>query len=146
MEDISSMKKITRREVRDSAFKILFQKYWIDESLAEIYSLIEEEQLEDFVLNADVKTMVSGVLEHQSALDEVISRYSQKRAIERIHAVDLIVLRIAVYEVMFDDRTPTNSAINEAVRLAQTYSAPSDVSFVNGLLGAYARDIAKDSE
>lgn len=140
------MKKPTRHDIRDSAFKILFQKSWIDDSLAEIYSLIEEEQLEDFVLNDDTKIIVNGVIENQNALDEVISKYSKSRDIDRIAVVNLIILRIAIYEILFDDKTPVNSAISEAVKLAQTYSAPKDISFVNGLLGAYAKDLNKDSE
>lgn len=140
------MKKTTRHGIRDSAFKILFQKSWIDDSLAEIYSLIEEEQLEDFVLNDDTKIIVNGVIENQNALDEVISKYSKSRDIDRIAVVNLIILRIAIYEILFDDKTPVNSAISEAVKLAQMYSAPKDISFVNGLLGAYAKDLNKDSE
>lgn len=140
------MKKTTRHGIRDSAFKILFQKSWIDDSLAEIYSLIEEEQLEDFVLNDDTKIIVNGVIENQNALDEVISKYSKSRDIDRIAVINLIILRIAIYEILFDDKTPVNSAISEAVKLAQMYSAPKDISFVNGLLGAYAKDLNKDSE
>jgi len=49
------------------------------------------------------------------------------------------VLRIAFFEILHDDGTPMNAAINEAVQLAQTYAAEEDVAFVNGILGAYAR-------
>lgn len=138
------MENVKRHDVRDSAFKILFEKTWRDDNLEELYSIIEEESIEEIIVNDAVKSIVTGVINNQSALDDIISKYSKTRAINRIATINLIILRIAIFEIIFDDKTPVNSAISEAVKLAQEYSAPKDVSFVNGVLGAYSRDI-KDS-
>ena len=63
----------------------------------------------------------------------------------RIPKVNLALLRLAIYESMFDDRVPVNVAISEAVKLAQSYALGSDVSFVNGVLGSFSKsDYVKD--
>jgi N utilization substance protein B len=79
-------------------------------------------------------------------LDEVIVKYAKTHSLEGIATVNLVILRLAIYEIMFDEKVPTNTAVHEAVKLAQTYSSPKEVSFVNGLLGAYTRDLDGKSE
>ncbi len=132
--------------VRDSAFKLLFEKAFRDDTLEEIIEVVEQENIEEITISNKVKLLVNGILEKQPVLDEVISSYSKTRTIDRIAMVNLVILRLAIYEIMFDSKVPTNTAIYEAVKLAQTYSAPKDVSFVNGLLGAYAKDLNKNKE
>ena len=60
--------------------------------------------------------------------------------------MSLAILRIAVYEMIYDDKVPVNVAISEAVLLAKGYSYTPDVQFINGLLGAYAKDLEKKEE
>jgi N utilization substance protein B len=127
--------------VRDSVFKLLFEKNFRDDSLEELYSIVEQENIKEINVSNKVKSLVSGILDKQSQLDEIVSQFSKTRTIDRIAPVNLIILRIAIYEILFDEKVPTNTAIHEAVKLAQTYSAPSDVRFVNGLLGAYAKSL-----
>jgi N utilization substance protein B len=59
----------------------------------------------------------------------------------RIAKINLAILRIAFYEIMYDDRTPVNAAISEAVHLSEKYSLEKDTAFVNGVLGAYSKSI-----
>lgn len=127
--------------VRDSVFKLLFEKNFRDDSLGELFSIVEQEHVEEIDVSPKVKSLVIGVLDKQPKLDEIVSQFSKTRTIDRIAPVNLIILRIAIYEILFDEKVPTNTAIHEAVKLAQTYSAPSDVRFINGLLGAYARSL-----
>jgi N utilization substance protein B len=131
--------------VRDSVFKLLFEKNFRDDSLDELFDIVEQENIEEIDVTNKVKSLVRNILEKQSQLDEIVSQFSKTRTVDRIAPVNLIILRIAIYEILFDSKVPTNTAIHEAVKLAQTYSDPSDVKFVNGLLGAYARSL-KDSE
>ena len=72
-------------------------------------------------------------------LDEIVAMFSNKRAVSRIPRVNLTVLRIAIYEAMYDERVPVNVAISEAVRLTQMYALEPDVSFVNGVLGSFSK-------
>ena len=140
------MPEYTRREIRDSAMKLLFETALRDDPIEELYAIAEE--IDEIIVNEKVRELVDGTLAHRDAIDAVIDKYSPKRQISRISKLTLSILRLAVYEINYDDGTPTNAAISEAVALAETYSCNGDdVRFVNGLLGAYARDLEKaDSE
>lgn len=127
-----------RRIIRDSAFKILFELLLRDDSVEELYAIAAD--IEDFVINDAVKEMVNGTLAHVDEIDGIIGSYSKSREINRIPAVNRTILRIALYEILYDDNTPRGAAINEAVLLAKEYGYETDVSFVNGVLGAYDKD------
>ncbi len=129
---------MNRREVRDCAFKIIFESLLRDDTIEELYEIANE--IEEITLNDKVKEIVEGVVNNAEKLDELIIKFSPKRNINRISKINLAILKIAFYEILFDELTPTNVAINEAVQLAKTYSQSEDVAFVNGLLGTYSRE------
>lgn len=128
---------MTRREVRDCAFKLVFEKLLRDDPIEELYAIADE--IDEITVNEPVKALVEGTLSHAEELDGIIAQHSAKRELSRIAKINTAVLRIALYEILYDDGTPMNAAINEAVLLSQTYAQPEDVAFVNGILGAYAR-------
>lgn len=129
---------MTRREVRENAFKLIFEQLLRDDDINELYEIAEE--VEEITLNDDVKKIVGGTIEHSQEIEEIISGYSKSRSIARISKLNLAILKIAVYEALHDEKVPVNIAINEAVILAQMYAYPEDISFINGVLGAFARD------
>ena len=132
------MSKITRREIRDSAMKLLFETTLRDDPIEMLYEIAEE--IDEIVVNDDVRALVDGTLSHQEEIDALIQKYSPKRSISRIAKLTLAILRLAVYEILYDEKTPVNAAISEAVLLAENYSYhDEDVRFINGLLGAYSR-------
>lgn len=90
-------------------------------------------------LNSEVKALVRGIIEKSEEIDSIISKFSNKRAVERIPKINLAVLRLAIYEALYDEKVPINVAISEAVFLAEKYALDSDVSFVNGVLGSFSR-------
>lgn len=89
-------------------------------------------------LNEYVQTIISGVIEHQARIDELLSTYAQGWTLDRMPAVDRAVLRVGAYEVMYGDDIPDAVAIAEAVSLAQSLSTDDSATFVNGLLGRLA--------
>lgn len=129
---------MNRREVRDCAFKIIFESLLRDDTIEELYEIANE--IEEITVNDKVKEIVEGVVNNAEKLDELIIKFSPKRNINRISKINLAILKIAFYEILFDELTPTNVAINEAVQLAKTYAQSEDVAFVNGLLGTYSRE------
>lgn len=135
---------MTRREIRDSAFKIIYEKLLRDDSLEDLYEMAEE--VEEITLNEKVKEIVEGVTEHSYELDDIISNFSKTRGFSRIAKINIAILRIAVYEILYDDKTPVNAAINEAVLLSETYSFKEDTSFVNGILSAFEKTLPKLEE
>ena len=88
-------------------------------------------------------TLVRGVVEHQSRIDEVLTTYSKSWTLSRMPAVDRNVLRIGVYELLWGDSdVPETVAVSEALHLVQELSTDDSPAFVNGLLGSVMRDRA----
>jgi len=80
-------------------------------------------------------TLVEGVVVHRLRIDELLSTYAEQWTIDRFPAVDLAVLRIGVFELLWCDDVPDGVAVSEAVELAATLSTDDSPAFVNGLLG-----------
>ena len=126
-----------RRDVRESGVILIFEKLFRNDSVDEIVEIAEE--YGDIMINDEVTALVKGVCEKEDELDSIISRYSNKRAVERIAKINLAVLRLAIYEAKYDEKVPMNVAISEAVALAEKYAQEPDVAFINGILGAFSR-------
>ena len=78
---------------------------------------------------------VLGVLQHQVEIDDQLETYAQGWSLNRMPALDRAILRLATWEIMFNEQVPDAVAIDEAVELAKEYSTDSSAGFVNGLLG-----------
>lgn len=135
---------MTRSEVRDSAFKLVFEQLLRSDDIEELYGIAEE--IEEITVNDEVKAIVDGTLAHSAEIDGIIESYSKSRRLARISKLNHAVLRIAIYECLYDDKTPDNAAISEAIKLAGTYAYREDVNFINGVLGAFSRDRARNLE
>lgn len=131
-------KKLTRPEVREGAFLELYQMTFgqtleeIDELNAEAFDMAKNEQTDE---------IVRGVMEHDEELLGIIAKYSKSRSVSRIAKVNMIILKIAVYEMKYCERVPNAAAINEAVELAKKYSLKTDSAFINGILNSYMREL-----
>jgi transcription antitermination protein NusB len=82
------------------------------------------------------RQIVSGITELHADIDDRIASFSHKWSIDRMPAVDRAILRVAVWEILFNDEVPDQVAISEAVGLATEYSTDESGVFVNGLLSA----------
>ena len=103
---------------------------------AELLGTLDEEDL------LYVNQMLDGVGAHTTQIDEFVSRYSKDWMIDRIARVDLSILRIAIYEMLYrKEDVPTGAAINEAVELAKRYGGERSYAFVNGILGSVAKEL-----
>jgi N utilization substance protein B len=78
---------------------------------------------------------VVGVAEHRDEIDELIETYAQGWTIERMPTLDRAIIRLGIWEIMFNDQVPDSVAISEAVKLASELSTDDSSGFVNGLLG-----------
>ncbi len=126
-----------RSEVREAVFFLTFEKMFGDRTLDEVLDAAYEADV--FEINDDVENMFRAVDEKKDEIDGIIASFSEKRQFSRIPKVSAAILRIAVYEMMFDDSVPDNVAISEAVILTKKFAYETDVQFVNGLLGAFFR-------
>jgi N utilization substance protein B len=80
--------------------------------------------------------ITQGITQLHGEIDERIASFSHRWSIERMPAVDRAILRVAVWEILFNDEVPDPVAISEAVELAREYSTEESGAFVNGLLSA----------
>lgn len=85
--------------------------------------------------------LVKGIKENQNQIDEMISNSLKDWTFDRIPRVDRNILRIAVYELLFQKDVPTNVVISEAVNLAESLSTAESSAFINGTLGTISKKI-----
>jgi N utilization substance protein B len=127
-----------RRKARIAALKTLFEVDSVDHSPDHIL----ERQLEEHSLPDDAaefaRHLVRGVMENYERLDEAIRKNAPAWPLEQVAAVDRNILRLAIYEIVIDNRVPMRAAINEAVELAKEFGGEASPKFVNGVLGSVA--------
>lgn len=130
---------LTRREEREQAFILLFEKSFNPETeVQELYETAIENEIiceSEFSKNLAVK-----VTENVEAIDAVIEKYSVKWKMSRISKVALAVMRLAICEIKYFDDIPVGVSINEAVEICKKYAAKDDYSFVNGILSTVAKE------
>ena len=80
--------------------------------------------------------LVLGVVRNKETIDNIIRRYAPSWPLEQVSAIDRNVLRVAIFEILLDNKVPIKVAINEAVELAKTFGGDGSPRFVNGVLGA----------
>lgn len=116
---------------------------------------IIERNLKEFAPELDERpftlALAKGVMDHQDEIDQAIGHFAPDWPIERITTIDRNVLRMGIYELLFDAQIPSKVAINEAIELAKTFGGESSGKFVNGVLGAVFRDqqakgVAKEAD
>lgn len=132
---------MSRREVREQVFKLLFRvEFNLREEMAqqEEYFFEDEENAVALKNHDEVTVKFNRILERLDGIDGELNGKVQGWNTERMGKVDLTILRLAVYEILYDDEVPTRVAINEAVELAKKYGQDSSSSFVNGVLAKFA--------
>ena len=93
-----------------------------------------------------VEACIEGVIKNQEKIDGYITKYATEWPLDQITIVDRNILRIGVFELVFNDDIPAKVAINEAIEIAKTFGSESSGKFVNGVLGAIYKDILADQE
>ena len=132
--------EVSRYKIREQAFILGFESLFSDTDIDELADNAGDAR-DEFISDAAVER-AKGVNENIDAIDEKISdNLRQGWKISRISKVSLAILRLALYEMLYDDSIPVSVSINEAVELAKKYSVEDDASFVNGVLGAVAKTL-----
>lgn len=131
---------MTRRELRENVFKMLFRiEFHEAGEMPEQMELFEEETApfneEDL---AYMKNKCSDIFAHVGEIDEAINQVSEGWKTSRMGKVDLTLIRLAVYEIRYEEDIPFKVSVNEAVELAKRYGTDDSASFVNGILARFA--------
>ena len=131
---------VSRYKIREQAFFLVFESLFSDTDIDELADNAGDAR--DEILSGDAISRAKGVREHQDAIDGKISENLKEGwKITRISKISLALLRLAIYEMMFDDSIPVSVSINEAVELSKKYTTEDDAAFVNGVLGAVAKSL-----
>ena len=133
---------MTRREARNQAFVLIFEKGINNDPIEDVIEAARE--CRDFLEDEDGYTLnaFKGVYDNLDEIDAVITEnLTSGWSIGRISKVSLAVLRLAIYEIKFMDDIPNAVSVDEAVELCKTYSVQDDAAFVNGVLGTVVRSI-----
>ena len=130
-----------RRELREQIFKLLFRvEFHEKEDMPEQLVLFLEEAEEEMTEQEEryIAGKCEKIKEKLSELDDLLNSRTEKWTTDRIGKAELTILRLAVYEILFDEEVPVGVAINEAVELAKKFGQDSAKAFVNGVLAKFA--------
>lgn len=135
-ERMTEEKDMTRREIREQVFKMLFRvEFYNQEEMSEQIALCEDdacswkEKDKTYIFEK-----VEKISEKLEEIDAKINEVSEGWKTVRMGKVDLTLIRLAVYEMLYEEDVPAKVAINEAVELAKQYGTDNSPSFVNGVL------------
>ncbi len=129
-----------RKLARESAMKLLFQMHLNNDFSSESINIfINSDEFSDDEKEYIVDT-ANKVIENLEIIDSKIEKYAVGWKVNRIPKVDLSILRIAIYEILFRSDIPVEVSINEAIDISKKYSTSESSKFINGLLGSIARD------
>lgn len=128
---------MTRKQAREEAFILIFEKEFNNESLTDILSLAEE--VRNIKADDYVKKVFFGTFDNIADIDNLISDNALGWNIARITKTALAILRLAIFEINFCDDIPISVSINEAVELAKKYATQEDASFINGILSTIVK-------
>lgn len=125
-----------RRKARIIALKALYEMDTVAHQPEDSLARLLEEAAAPPEVEAFARELVTSVLAHQEEIDEVIRQKAPAWPLEQVAVVDRNILRLAIFEILLDNRVPVRAAINEAVELAKAFGGESSPKFVNGVLGA----------
>lgn len=135
----------SRRKARILAVQALYAWDMSGASLPELlsFSWMDEEKLAQYEpdILAFSKLIIAGTLERIEEIDAAIRRHLQHWSFERLRKVDLAILRVGCYSIMFQRDIPSNISIDEAIEIAKEYGSDDSYRFINGVLDGVRKDL-----
>ncbi|MGI5850803.1 MAG: transcription antitermination factor NusB [Clostridiales bacterium] len=130
------MSRVSAREV---LMKLLYERDIAGEHHNESFEKLSDEFQLDMNDEEYVKKILFSMDAEQGKIDDYIRKYAKDWTVDRMARVDLAIIRLALYEVLYMEDIPISVSINEAVELAKKYGNEKSSSFVNGILGNFIR-------
>jgi N utilization substance protein B len=126
---------MTRKEQRVAVFELLFEReFRLEESAEEIFALSTENREIDSIKEKYVRDTYFGVIEHESEIDELISKASNGWKVSRLSVATRSAIRLCVYEMLYCKEIPNTVSINEALEIVKKFDEPKSRAFTNGVL------------
>ncbi|MBC1456408.1 transcription antitermination factor NusB [Listeria newyorkensis] len=124
-----------RREAREKALQILFQMELNEMHLDQAIANVMEDQSDAYV-----DKLVEGVVANKTAIDELIAGNLDNWSMDRLNKVDLAILRVSVFEMVYCEDIPDRVSLNESLEIAKIFSDEKSSKFINGVLANIAKD------
>ena len=145
---------MSRTTARAAAMQMIFEKISGGQGGEDTLKMVYDELREDGLPGVDVisrkepdkedreyiTAALEGVLTHREEIDEIIEKTAKDWSLDRMSLVDLTILRLAVWEILYADDVPGSVSIAEAMELTERFSDPEDKRFVNGIVGTFLRE------
>ena len=133
----------SRRRARELALQALYEISIAGHEVEEVISrLLDGEKISEE--NASfTRALVRGVIQNKEKIDENISVFAPAWPIEQLPVVDRNILRLAIFEILLDNKVPVKVAINEAVELAKIFGSDNSSKFINGVLGSVSTLVSR---
>jgi transcription antitermination protein NusB len=127
-----------RHQARETALQMLYEwevgRVDLDAAITQFWDIEQDGETLDGGARRFAETLARGTVSHLEAIDARIEQHAQNWRLERMAVVDRLILRLAVYEFLFERGTPHSVVIDEAIELARTFSEQDAARFVNGVL------------
>ena len=141
-------RRVTRRHIFNIIFEYDFEKENAENSINKYFDIIDyekeqenEAELSESVMDKEfINSEISGIIKNIEDIDDTISKYAVGWSVDRLAKVDLAILRVAVYEILYVENIPVGVSANEAVELAKDYGGEKSPSFINGILSAIIKN------
>jgi len=138
------MVKISRRESRETAVILLYQKDLLRKDVAEI---IKTDGLTGKVFDDFALRLIVGVDSHLKEVDDIIKGIVENWSLDRIAVIDRNILRVAIYEMLYEEDIPLKVSVDEAIEIAKSLGQKDDTpKFINGVLGKFLNRIFEDQK
>ena len=130
-----------RKLAREGAMKLLFQMQSRDDYGQDSMEIYLNNFLFDENEQIYIEEVILKIVENLDHIDQYIEKHLEGWSIYRLAKVDLAILRIAIYEILYRDDIPVEVSINEAIEIAKKYSKEDSFKFINGVLGGFVRGL-----
>lgn len=139
------MSTLKRREAREILLGLLFEsEFRADESYVAIYATSAEERL--IPEDPYIKNAYYTICENRETVDEWIGKHANGWKTSRLSKMSRSILRLGVYEMLYEKEIPYNVTINEAVELTKTYDDPKARAFINGVLNSVKNELESEEQ
>lgn len=128
-----------RRYARESAMKLLYQMEMNDDFSDKAMEVFFDNNKFDSGEKLYIDDAIRTIVENLKSIDSSIDAYIDGWQLHRLAKVDLSILRIAIYEIVYREDIPIQVSINEAIEIAKKYSTDEASRFINGVLGSFVR-------
>lgn len=128
---------MTRREVREQALSLIFEMNFNDNTVEEMVEnaiVFRDEKIDEYAVKIAEQARL-----HSEEITALIEQFSTKWKPSRLPKITLAILQLAITEIAYGKEAPVGAVINEAVELAKKFAGEEDASYINGVLGGFAR-------